>query len=529
MKQPLDAAPVAVLKRAEKAWSQRQLYEPLLQEVYSLFLPNREGFGQTAEGQRKDRRIYDSAPQQSVIRFANRLSGVLMPPGQHWFALKPGREIPADMRTSVDSLLRQSTDKIFDLLALSNFDQAANEMMLDLAVGTGALLIERGDETSPVRCTAVNPADIAFAEGPFGKVERVYRKLKMKAGHIRRAWGLDSLPRELADQVKRDPDADVMLTEATELDPERGDYRFAVIHPGSRAELETRRYKVSPWIIPRWQKAPGEIWGRGPACQVLADALVLNKSVELTLQNAAMAVNGPYTVADDGVLNPDSVRMTPGALIPVSRNGGPMGAPITPVPRSGDFNVANLIRDDMRQAVKAGLYDRALPPDSAGVRSATEIIERMKELQTDIGEAFGRMQTEFVWPVARRILAVLNETGHVVIPLELDGQELDLDLVSPMARAQQMSEVQNVIQYLQMLGSLGPSFMEAGIKSDALPPWLAQKLGVPMDLLPSPEELQASREAQQQQQQAAMMAQSPVAAQIAGAGIKMLAGGEGAG
>ena len=46
------------------------------------------------------------------------------------------------------------------------------------------------------------------------------------------------------------------------------------------------------------------------------DIKTLNKTLELLLKNASLAISGIYTAADDGVLNPNNIRITPGAIIP---------------------------------------------------------------------------------------------------------------------------------------------------------------------------------------------------------------------
>ena len=75
--------------------------------------------------------------------------------------------------------------------------------------------------------------------------------------------------------------------------------------------------------------------------------LLLNKTLELLLKNASIACAGVYTAADDGVINPSNIRITPGSIIPVARNGGPQGASLAPLPRSGDFNVSQIVINDL--------------------------------------------------------------------------------------------------------------------------------------------------------------------------------------
>ena len=153
---------------------------------------------------------------------------------------------------------------------------------------------------------------------------------------------------------------------------------YFVIYAKDKDFLVQRQMKFSPWIISRYMKLAGESYGRGPLVTALPDIKTLNKTVELLLKNASLAIAGVYTAADDGVLNPQTVRIVPGAIIPVARNGGPQGESLKALPRAGDFNVTQLVLQDLRMNVKKILLDDTLPPDNMSARSATEIAERMR-------------------------------------------------------------------------------------------------------------------------------------------------------
>ena len=98
------------------------------------------------------------------------------------------------------------------------------------------------------------------------------------------------------------------------------------------------------------------------------------------LKNATLAVMPCYTAADDGILNPSTVRIVPGSIIPVARNGGNQGDALKPLPRAGDFNVSQLVINDMKMNIQKILLDESLTPDYMSARSATEVVERKKEL-----------------------------------------------------------------------------------------------------------------------------------------------------
>ena len=104
----------------------------------------------------------------------------------------------------------------------------------------------------------------------------------------------------------------------------------------------------NPFITFRWNKASGEVYGRGPVFNAMAAIKTTNLTVELILQNAQMNISGIYTFEDDGVINPDTITLTPGSLIPVAPNSRGLQA----LPAAGRFDVAQRVLDDMELATR---------------------------------------------------------------------------------------------------------------------------------------------------------------------------------
>jgi hypothetical protein len=225
-------------------------------------------------------------------------------------------------------------------------------------------------------------------------------------------------------------------------------------------------------------KVAGEVYGRGPLLTALPDIKTLNKTLELVLKNASLAISGVYTAADDGVLNPQTVKLVPGAIIPVARNGGPQGESLRALPRSGDFNVSQIVITDLRANIKRTLLDESLPPDNMSARSATEVVERMKELAQNLGSAFGRLINETMVPLVSRILSVMDDKGLIDLPLQVNGLEVKVSPVAPLAMAQNMEEINNILQFMQLAQQLGTEGQHA-VKQGDLIDFLGDKLGVP--------------------------------------------------
>jgi hypothetical protein len=512
--------PEQILKRQVAAQAKKDEFQQLYQDAYEFALPQRQLYGVWeggATGSKKMQRVFDSTAINSTQRFANRLQSVVFPPQRKWAKLEAGSDIPADRKQQAQAILEVYQDKMFTMLNQSNFDIAMGEFLLDLAVGTACMMVQPGDDVQPLNFIPVPLFLVSYEEGANGQVDNVYRRMRMKGESIQRQWPDAEIPDDMARRIEQKPTDDIELLEATIYDHKRGDYCYHVIDKTSKSELVYRRRKMSPWVISRYMKVAGEIYGRGPLMTALPDIKTLNKTIELLLKNASLAVAGVYTAADDGVLNPNTVKIVPGAIIPVARNGGSQGPALLPLPRSGDFNVSQLVINDLRSNVKRILLDESLPPDNMSARSATEIVERMKELAQNLGSAFGRLINETMIPVTAKILEVMDERGLIDMPLRVNGLEVKVTPVAPLAMAQNMEEVSAIMQYMQISQSLGTDGQLA-IKTDMLVDYLADKLGVPASVRNTAAERAVLMEEMRNQQQQQTIAQAMAMQAQAGAG-----------
>jgi hypothetical protein len=499
-----------ILKRAEKAQRSKDLFESLYRDAYEFALPQRQLYGYydgNSQGAKKMARVFDSTAINSTQRFANRLQSGIFPPQRKWCRLEPGSDIPLDKRQQAQALLDVYMEKMFTVIKQSNFDIAIGEFLLDMAVGTACMMVQPGDDVAPLNFIPVPMFLVSYEEGANGQVDKVYRRMRMKAEAISQQWRDAVFSDHMQQLIDSKPTDEIDLLEATIYDAERGDWCYHVLISSGKEEIVYRRMASSPWVISRYAKVAGEIYGRGPLLTALPDIKTLNKTLELLLKNASLAVAGVYTAADDGVLNPQTVKILPGAIIPVARNGGPQGESLKPLGRAGDFNVSQIVINDLRQNIKRTLLDESLPPDNMSARSATEVVERMKELAQNLGSAFGRLINETMIPLVARILQVMDERGLIDLPLKVNGLEVKVSPVAPLAMAQNMEEINNIMQFMQIASTLGQEGQLA-VKQGDLIDYIGDKLGVPSAVRNSAAERGFIMEQQKQMmmQQQAMMA-----------------------
>lgn len=490
-----------VVKRSDKANVRKENWRDLYSDCYEFALPQRNLYDgyytASSPGQKKMSNVFDSTAINSVQRFANRLQSGLFPPYRNWCRLMVGEVAkqqigdPVELQRALDVY----TDKLFTIIRQTNFDLTISEFLLDLCVGTGAMLIQKNDTDNgpPVRFEAVPQFLIAFEEGPNGKVQNVYRNFRVKAGIITQQWTDAKLTPELNKLIEDDPTQDIELLEATMYMPDTGRYCYHIIHrhntkgKSSYDEIVYRKMDSSPWVICRYSKVAGEIYGRGPLVSCIADVKTLNKTKEMILRNASISIAGVYTARDDGVLNPNNIRIAPGSIISVASNGGGQGPSLQPLQRASDFNVAQIVIKDLVENIKRTLMDDSLPPDTMSARSATEVVQRMKELATNLGSAFGRLITEALIPIVTRTLHVMKEQKIIDLPVEVDGNVIKIYPQSPLAQAQNMDDLQTVLQFMQVAQGLGP-IGQVVINQDNMIEYLAQKMGIPGEIMNSREE-----------------------------------------
>lgn len=502
--------PKQIMEREAKAQARKDEWRSVYEDCYKFALPQRNLYNGYYEGgvagQNKMTNVFDSTAIHATQRFANRIQAGLFPPYKKWCRLEAGSMIPADRKADAQSALDAYTEIMFDTLRQTNFDLAMGEFLLDLAVGTAVMMIMPGDESTPIRFTPVPQYLVAFEEGPYGNIDNVFRKLRLKAEAIPQEYPDAQISPQLQDVIDRSPAKEIDLIDAVVFDTDRALFCYHVIWPQTQQELVYRTMRSNPFVVTRYMKASGEIYGRGPLVTAIADIKTLNKTLELVLKNASLAVAGVYTAADDGVLNPQNIQIKPGSIISVARNGGPQGPSLVPLARASDFNVSQIVINDLRMNIKKIMMDDTLPPDNMSARSATEIAERTRELATNLGSAFGRLINETMIPIVTRILYVMDNQGLIDLPLRVNGQEVKVSPVSPLAQAQKLQEVNDAMQYAQIAMSMGVQGA-ATVSVQRLLEFVADRMGVDSKILATGEEQMQFMQAMQQQAQQAQMAE----------------------
>lgn len=503
-----------VINRLKKAQSRRSLWVQTWQDIYYLAMPMLENFFFEAPGTENMDQIIDETAVVGVQEFASKLQHGIVPNNVTWFRFEPGSKVPKDQRQTVQAELDLITEAVAEAIHNSNFSTAVPEAFLDLAVGTGNLICDEGPADDPIRFEAASLTQMYLLSSSYNCIDHIFRKRTVKGYEIEAVFPDATIPETLRTKINDNPMCEEQFVQSVIRDWSAKDaerWEYSLIWQGDTDHtLLTETYTgqgSNPWINFRWMVRANEVWGRGPMYFALPAIRTVNLTQRLILENAEMAISGLWQQDDDGVVNVDTIELVPGTVIP--RAPGSRG--LEPINSASRFDVGQMVVADMRENIRRDLYILDLGPTDTTPMSATEVAARQADIAERIGSAFGRLQKEFVTKVLERVVFILKKQGKIKIP-KIDGKEIKIVPISPLARAQRNDEILKLSQFAGMAGQmLGPQGAQLFIKPEAMLSHLARWYEIPADVMTTEEERQAMMQ-QTAQAAATLEAEQPGAA-----------------
>lgn len=462
-------------RRIRRAKSAKDASDEIYREAVELTFPNRENWSKQSEGTDRSGSSWDSTPGVSVIRAANRLSSDFTPQFLPWAEIGLGpaaEEMPDDAFKAATGRSKEIAKAELERVskigqAIFNgpgFPTASNEMYIDWHYGQGGMSIMPNDDelAEPITFKAMPLSHFYAYEGPNGRLDQWFFWHTMRADAIKQEWPDVKLTAELTEQItqeaKGNRQKDVKLCSVVYRDyaEKKLPYRYEVfvLDKNAATRIVERQYRTTPFVTPRYSKLPGENRGRGPVLFAIPDIRTANKIVEMTLRAAALAVAGVYTVTESGVIGP--VRIKPLAVMKVRSNGGPNGPSLQRLDTPQRIDFGELLLEKLHENIKKVIGDNSLPPEAGPIRTATEFIQRARELVSDQAGGLGRLYAEFVIPAWQRVIDILESKN--LLPsagLKIDQFLIEVRMLSPLAKGEAMAEVENIVRFIEMLKALG--------------------------------------------------------------------------
>ena len=510
-----------LLSRFDRLQGQRENWETHWQEVADYMQPRKADVTKRrARGDKRMEQVFDSSPIQAVELLAASLHGMLTNPSTPWFTLR-FKDTDIENDDEAKLWLEASTDAMYVAFNRSNFQQEIFELYHDLITfGTAAMFIEE-DDSDIIKFSTRHINEIFIAENDKGRIDTIYRKFKLSARAAIQKFG-EAVSADVQTKAKKDPYEEIEILHAVypreEFNPKKRDkanmpFESVYMEYKNGNELSVGGFREFPFVVPRYLKASNEIYGRSPAMTALPDVKMLNEMSKTTIKAAQKQVDPPLLVPDDGFLLP--VRTVPGGLN-FYRSG--TRDRIEPLNIGANNPLGLNMEQQRRDSIRAVFYVNQLMMQQGPQMTATEVIQRNEEKMRLLGPVLGRLQSELLKPLIDRVFAVLFRNNMLPqAPEFLSGRDVEIEYVSPLAKAQKSTELQSIMRAIEILGSLAnvaPVFDY--VNFDNLVKHLADIVGVPQKILKTQNQVNNEREAKQEQ--AAQMQQMQQLQQVAKAG-----------
>lgn len=459
-----------LLRRWQDLKALRSTYETVWQDIAEHTVPYRANIQRSTQpGEKLTDKIFDSTAVRALPMLAAHLHATLTPSTQPWLSFSFRDEsLSADQ--TVREWLEDSARRMHRAFRQSNFNVAVHEMYLDLVgpSATGCLYVEEQDPPASgvfggFSFRAHSAEEYVIAEDANGMVDTVYRRLRFTARQLIQKWGEARVGPRVVERNRQKPDERYDVIHAVQP---RTDLQYAV--DGSRKrgaanmpvascyvlvegesdgkrgrKLEEGGYEEFPYMVPRWLKAAGELYGFGPSHLALPDVKTMNAAKEFLLKAAPLAIFPPTIERDDAVIGDPDLR-------PAGRNvvggTGPLTDQLAFMQTGLKVDIGQLVFGDLIQSIRETYYIPQLELTDSPQMTATEVQVRFELMMRFLGAVLERLMAEFLNPLVGRAFAIMAR-ARALAPLpeilreRFGDADLDIQYEGPLARAQRTIEL----------------------------------------------------------------------------------------
>lgn len=494
--------------RWQRMKGERQTTETEWQTVADYSFPKRDFTTTRTPGSNRQRQIFDSTGVSSVQLLAAALHGNLTPTQTKWLALKSD----PNTREYFDLATERMTGKFAS--PDSMFSSQIHEVYMDLvAFGTavmGVFIIN-----GRIVFKAMNLADCWIEENDFGQVDTLYYCQKYTPGQLVERFGKENVSGEVLKAIEDGKHEKIKVLLAVEprsehmgrgAVPKEKPFSAVYIDVENQHVMSESGYDEFPFITPRFSKRTGETYGYGPGMTSKSEVTMLNKIVEVMIRAATKNADPPIMSPLEGVVLP--MRLDPGGINYYDPDVGP------PEFWNNGFRpdyMDALIAQKRMDIQRMFFIDFLTLPDRSRM-TATEILQRAQDSFRNMAAVNARLETELLSPLIRRTYTLMVENGEIEVPPEsVQGREIVIEYVSPMALAQKSVAANSVLQGLSVVSQLAqfdPSVANIIDANVAARDQLLNTFYMPSQYLRSPQEVRRIEQEQQEQVQAAQAAQN---------------------
>lgn len=528
-----------------KRSTERSQYENHCEEIATYVSPRKNGFlGSVTAGEKKNTRVFDPTGIHANELLAAGLHGLATNPATKWFSLRVlserlidpnGEEKDINQIGEVRKWLSDVEGIMWQRIYQpgSNITTALHEFYLDLgSFATAIMFIGKRDNGGLLFETRAM-SECVIAENIDGRVDTVFRTTEYT---VRQMMQMEKTGWKVSQEVKdkyaaKAYDEKIKVIhavhpreeyDATKKGPENMPFASCYFECESAQKLEESGFPEFPYLVARWSKYAGEVYGRSPAMTALPDIKMLQAMELAKIKLIQKAADPPMWLRDDGLVGPQ--RSMPGGIT-YWRGDPNQGVMLQPVSMAG----INALAEDMNairtRIMRTFFADLLQVPEKVDM-TATEYMQRVQERMRLLGPVIGRLEGEALGPFVERVFGMLmREKLLPPAPKLIQEKEFSVEYVSPIATAQKQGQAQAVAQLsgltLQVFGEEGAAKILGGkLDPDKFVEWAADLFAIDPDILVDEE----AKEQMAQMEQ--LMQMLPAGVSIADIIQKLGAGGK---
>ena len=525
--------PRAVCDRLEEMRNVRRPSEALWAELAEVARPLRSEFGRVqagaSQGGSRTRELLDGTGVQAAEALASALFTGSTNPAEEW--LRIGL-LDTDLERWGPAKRWLETAGLATFNSFGpNFSRFYTQMVqvdADTAIFGNGVMFQAESRGAQGFIDLARPLAECFYEiDAEEQIPVFYREYTLSASAAARQWGLDALPKKIAEDAKERPTQTHRFIHAVyandALKPGAigpagkafvshyvaGDENATIARPNGFDEMP---YGLSPWA-----RASGETYARGPAEVALPEMQLLQameySNMRVAQQASDPAMGGP----DEGDF--DVLRMAPGSYTPgiVDHQGRML---VKPIYEGKNLPVALEFTEQKRQAVREAFYASMLYfASGSAAKTATEWLGLNEEKLSRLAPYLINKQAILLPAYVQRRFNLLVRAGQIPPPPpELRGKRLQARFDSPFSRAAKAGRGNAVLRWYEGMGMIAQVTGDLGVfdraNVDQAGLVLADAWGVPASIVESDDMVAEKRRAraEQQRMQQMMAAAQPLAA-----------------